>query len=138
MKIELLDMHSEFLGLIIPYNTGVTYTNQVGGTAIMHPEVEGFYIPLPHCWLTEDHRGTVQGFVRTNNTSSDPEELHDLVRKFLSADGGTLKTWFSVPKITLEMVAEAWVPVVIVEDRNFPFTVPIAGLLGYLTWNNSD
>jgi hypothetical protein len=34
------------LGLIIPYPTGIRYSNQTGGFACWHPELEGMYLPL--------------------------------------------------------------------------------------------
>jgi hypothetical protein len=34
------------LGLIVKANTRVLYSNQSGGLACLHPEVEGFFVPL--------------------------------------------------------------------------------------------
>ncbi|MCA9911812.1 MAG: hypothetical protein KC496_00620 [Anaerolineae bacterium] len=34
------------IGVIIEYPSGVCYSNQVGGTACLHPAIEGVYVPL--------------------------------------------------------------------------------------------
>ena len=34
------------IGLIIPFESGVVYSNQTGGYGCLHPEVQGVYIPL--------------------------------------------------------------------------------------------
>jgi hypothetical protein len=34
------------VGLILPWDTGVLYSNQTGGHGCLHPEVEGLYVPL--------------------------------------------------------------------------------------------
>lgn len=34
-------------GVIIPAKTGIIFTNQSGGVACRHPELEGVFIPLP-------------------------------------------------------------------------------------------
>jgi hypothetical protein len=42
--VQLWD--SDTVGLIVLDETGVRYTNQVGGTACGHPVATGFYVPL--------------------------------------------------------------------------------------------
>ena len=34
------------LGLILPWTSGVIFTNQAGGYACNHPEAEGVFVPL--------------------------------------------------------------------------------------------
>ena len=34
------------LGLIIAYPSGVTYSNQTGGTSCLQPNIEGVFVPL--------------------------------------------------------------------------------------------
>ena len=46
MKVELLSLTQAVL--IVPAQTGVVYTNQVGGTECEHPEIEGFVIPIEY------------------------------------------------------------------------------------------
>lgn len=46
MKIELLGLTQTVL--LVPENTGIIYTNQVGGTECDHPEMEGFLIPIEY------------------------------------------------------------------------------------------
>ncbi|MFQ5876048.1 MAG: DUF6210 family protein, partial [Dehalococcoidia bacterium] len=38
--------HASGISLILPYNSGIIYSNQTGGYACYHPEAEGIYIPL--------------------------------------------------------------------------------------------
>lgn len=38
------------LGLIVKATTGVIYSNQAGGLACLHSEVEGFFVPLRTCF----------------------------------------------------------------------------------------
>ena len=45
-----LSGQERFFGCLVPCKTGVLWTNQVGGIANVHPEVEGFFVPLPSCW----------------------------------------------------------------------------------------
>lgn len=42
--VDLLNFDG--LGLIIPFPSGVIYTNQVGGLGCLHPEIEGVFAPL--------------------------------------------------------------------------------------------
>lgn len=50
--IEIWD--SVGLGLIIEYPSGVVIVNQTGGTACLHSECEGVYLPLANDY--EDKR----------------------------------------------------------------------------------
>lgn len=52
--VELWRQNDNFVGVIIPYKSGVAYTNQCGGTACVHPEKEGIYIPLSSTKLLQD------------------------------------------------------------------------------------
>lgn len=42
----VIDIGFDFPVVLIEWPTGVWYSGQVGGIACMHPEVEGFYLPL--------------------------------------------------------------------------------------------
>jgi|JI10StandDraft_1071094.scaffolds.fasta_scaffold1077919_1 hypothetical protein len=46
IKIDLLPMTDDALGLIIPSPTGVLYEHQFGAGRNIRSEVEGFYVPL--------------------------------------------------------------------------------------------
>lgn len=51
-KIDLSDTVG--LGLIISLNSGIIYSNQTGGTASLHSEKEGVYIPLRNDYAAEN------------------------------------------------------------------------------------
>jgi len=44
MHVSLYD--NSGTALVIPYTTGVTYSNQAGGHACLQPEIEGFLVPI--------------------------------------------------------------------------------------------
>jgi hypothetical protein len=44
--IELWDLDWP-MGVIVPCESGVKFTNQTGGTMCAHPVIEGVFIPLP-------------------------------------------------------------------------------------------
>lgn len=45
--IDLTPMESDYFGIIIIEKTGIIWTNQTSGTMCHHPEIEGFFIPVP-------------------------------------------------------------------------------------------
>ena len=135
MKIELWDLGSEYLGLIIPADTGISYTNQVGGTYCGHPVVEGFYVPLPTGWLVAEANEFIRDFFFNNPTQA---EVDAHCGKFLSAGDGFLEAYFDVPTAQVPFMAEAWMPVLVKENKSFLTTHQVAGHIGYLTWSNSD
>ena len=46
MKPEIQIWDTVGLGLIISYPTGILISNQTGGTACLHPKLEGIYLPF--------------------------------------------------------------------------------------------
>lgn len=44
VNVDLWNMAG--VGIVIPYSSGIIYTNQVGGNANRHPSVEGVFVPL--------------------------------------------------------------------------------------------
>jgi hypothetical protein len=117
------DLHG---ALIIKAPTGVIYTAQVGGTRCMHPEEEGFLVPLLGFDYSVLAAQTLDYFEAPNG---------DSYRSF--PEGAWLKAAFSVmtgfgEPLELELDreeptwGEAWVPIKCTYGR------------GWLTWPNSD
>ncbi len=68
-------------GLIVPYQTGVAYANQVGGNACLQLECEGFFVPIANeVGLKPDYR-----------LRSPENLLFDFFRRNASWDGLTEK-----------------------------------------------
>lgn len=53
-------------GVIIEHPTGVTYSNQAGGTSCLHPSIEGAFVPFGNDVREED-----SGFLSPENDLSD-------------------------------------------------------------------
>ena len=139
------------LGLIIEWPSGILYSNQTGGTACLHPEVEGVFIPLrndcerdgdrllsPENELLEyfegpKHRGT--GAIRGLDTD-DAELITSVLAKWQLHQ-------LAVDRTRLGDSHEAWVYVVIEGELAGGDGLPLRGfpahpLKGILTWSNSD
>lgn len=126
-------------GIIRPdYTSAVAFTNQVGGTACMHPHVKGVFIPFPV--------GIFDEYV------DDPlidltMEFYDenLVSEFLKRF--ELKQFF-VPLSpagfgrlphTAHLLAEAWVPVVVrARSDKWPELRQLEDCAVIITYPNSD
>ena len=151
-KIQLLE--GVGLGLIIAYPSGVIYSNQTGGTACLHPELEGVFIPLgndlevpsnkllgPQEALADYFEGPKhQGTGATTGLDAEDAEFID----------GVLRRWGLIRFIELDRGKlkeshEAWVYVRITADENSEdgFLSLVHGFgpyprSGVLTWQNSD
>ena len=123
-------------GLIIEHPTGAIYTNQAGGHACLHPEMEGAFVPFEipdeiqcyffgekwNCWCYECIDAETADFMDGILASSD----------FI----GKIR----VDRDRLEDSCEAWVFVTFPADLH-PDDLPYSGFpsgLGVLTWGNSD
>ena len=149
-KIEIWD--SVGLGIIIKYPSGVLVSNQTGGTACFHPSLEGVYLPIHNDYHTDS-----QKFISPENEFSrcftdqkyngsgaqngiDEEDLIRLERllKKFSLDG-----FIKINKNKLQESHEAWIHILINEEKQQPFTKLVKGFEPYpregiLTWANSD
>lgn len=94
---------SNFLGAIVPAPTGVVWTNQTGGTSCQHPEVEGYYLPLPNLLGSSDEARLV------NVGWGDGAYDTTLVQNFLEVN--ELTGLFEPAPDTRFPLHEAWVPV---------------------------
>jgi len=139
------------LGLLIEWPSGILYSNQTGGTACLHPEVEGLFVPLrndcerdgdrllsPENDLLEyfegpKHRGTgaIHGL-----DADDAEFITSVLAKWHLHQ-------IAVDHTRLSDSHEAWVHVVIDGEADRGDGLPLRGfpphrLKGILTWSNSD
>lgn len=95
--------------LICPANSGVTYTNQVGGHACLHPQVEGFILPFDFSSL-EDRLARVL-LNRDALTVEDADEVDAMLARFPHTSCAT------VDRTRLDESMEAWVYVNVVENE---------------------
>ena len=135
------------IGLIIAHLSGVLYTNQVGGYACLHPEIEGVFTPL------EDDFGKLE--YKLSNYFVGPKwkgwcyqgidaETADFIDKHLHSWKPTSR--LSVDRAKLKESCEAWIWVKIdsndfVKTPNGIYESDFRGFdskSGILTWQNSD
>ena len=146
-KAEIDLYNAEHLGLIIMKKSGVTYTNQTGGYACLHPETEGVYVPLSNeksellnklieyftglkwkgcCWdgIDEETANFIDKLLR--ETSSIKYSAENL--GFISVDREQLK-----------LSHEAWIYVNLSQPSDESSIINGFGdAKGILTWPNSD
>jgi hypothetical protein len=130
------------IGVIVIHETGVLYSNQVGGYACLHPEIEGVYIPL-HNELVPQEDELMTFFTGSKwqgwcDTEID-NETADFVDTVLSKSPDTKQ--FKVNRSMLKNSCEAWVNVKILptgEERNLSLLRDFESGKGILTWENSD
>lgn len=115
-------------GLILEIPTGVYYTNQTGGHACNHPQVEGVYMPFPVPIELRTRMINV-GSLESGISQEEADELDSLLLAY--------HTELKVDRERLLQVQEAWLPVQIRNDRN-GYWEGCKNLLGTLTWGNSD
>jgi hypothetical protein len=127
-------------GLVISYPTTVFVTNQVGGYACDHPEVEGFYVPLGTNDLVQNvllpyfyGPGKYQGWCIEGIDEADADWLD---REILPHLWGVAAL---VDRSRLDHGEEAWIPVVVNSAIQYgPLEGFVFPLRGWLTWENSD
>lgn len=127
--------------LIVEASTGVVYSNQVYGTSALHPELEGWLMPLPDQTrrlpgLLDDHFQaepySLTGADRTRGTG-----ITEATADWL--DEVVLPNCARVDRERLDDSREAWVYLrVASESEDFPLWVLDRPRRGVLTWPNSD
>lgn len=130
--IDLWD--NESLGLIIACKSGVTYTNQVGGYACHHPEIEGVFAPLPGS-INEKLEAFFTG-PKWNGRCYD--EIDEETANFIDAllREVDLASSLCVDRERLGESCEAWIWVKI--SMNSLLWLGLNEGAGVLTWENSD
>jgi len=129
------------LGLIVAHPSGVIYSNQTGGYACDHPEMEGVFVPLhdtdPY---VDQYQQLDQHFYygpkwRGHCYSGIDEETAAVVDEILT--GSYLTRRLTVNRDKLRDSEEAWIHVIIAPPRERDFDGYPSGV-GVLTWPNSD
>lgn len=130
--IDLWDNESP--GLIIACKSGVTYTNQVGGYACRHPEIEGVFVPLP-AGISEKLEAYFTG-PKWNGRCYDEidEETASFIDSVLNAVD--LAGSLCVDRERLTESCEAWIWVKL--SMNSLLWLGLNEGEGVLTWSNSD
>ncbi len=132
--------------LILRYPTGITYTNQAGGTSCLQPSTDGVLIPFGNDYgedgkfisleleLAKYFDSEYGGTGATNGiTHADADTIERVLEQH------QLNTWIAVDRDMLQSSFEAWINVLVLSDhacycRGFdPY--PRSGVL---TWANSD
>lgn len=136
------------LGIIVAYPTGIFISNQVGGTACLHPKIEGIYLPLSNDYTADNKTFLspeidldsyfMQKYNGTGATNGidieDIEAITTILKKYKLDETITI----DVQKI--KQSCEAWIHILINESKRYEI---IKGFEPYprhgiLTWSNSD
>jgi len=124
--------------LIVRIPSGVVYTNQTGGAACWHPEVEGVLMPLEDegSWFQKQLEAIfappTATVGRAGLTAATADALDALLR-------GQMNAFIRLDRARLSESHEAWVHVHL---RPLEVELPLARGFGVreavLTWRNSD
>ena len=131
LKVELCEAIG--IGVIIPLKTHVIFSNQTGGNACLHPEVEGIYVPLAP-W----QESLKDPFYNLWEVKYNKKMVETFLKEF-----GLFETLEPMAPPSLEEDTEAWVWVKIRENiaelpaANWSLR-PFAGLPCVVTYPNSD
>ncbi|SHF59946.1 hypothetical protein SAMN05444344_0717 [Tenacibaculum mesophilum] len=145
--IEIWD--SVGLGIIIEYPTGIMISNQTGGTACLHPKIEGIFLPLSNDYSKENLEfkspeiELINYFIGTKYNGNgaikgiDYEDV-DKINSILFRYG--LNEIIEVDVNRLTESHEAWIRIKINKSQKNDVMkgfnkYPLSGIL---TWSNSD
>jgi hypothetical protein len=131
----------QLFGIVVEVPTGVVFTNQIGGTACSHPEVEGVFLPFPFIFdsVFDGSQDSIDPCFDILGLSKEQ------VTRFLRAAPDTFETYFDPEgdPTRLHVGGEAWVPVRI--KNEIPEYGPLSlllksfvGMKGWITYSNSD
>lgn len=140
--VNLMMHASEMLGLIVLMPSGVVFTNQTGGTACMHPDAEGIFVPLYFSgkWPIELESFWWKGWEHYDSPQVqvclDGMELNHILEPVPLTD-------FRMTTLAeLDGWGEAWIPVRIKEapehTDNWEALHDFVGHYAILTYSNSD
>jgi hypothetical protein len=124
------------MGLIISCQSGITYSNQAGGLACIHPEEDGVFVPLPEA------KGRPEAYALQQRFRGEWRHINE--EDALAIDNIFRRSglnYVSVDRTRLQDSFEAWVYVLVEEPKEVPFTCLFEGLgkrSGVLVWQNSD
>lgn len=136
IKIILWDMSDA--ALIVPRQTGVLYSNQVGGTACLQPSLEGILVPIALETPLEDQAHALPAMLGKifEDCADAMENAHaDAVDSVMASCIYT--QGITVDRSRMADSCESWVYVQLVETEYGPIK-GIAESNAVLTWPNSD
>lgn len=136
-----------WVGVIVDAPTGVFYANQCGGTACLHREREGYYVPLSGVPMNPDEprlgvaelrvafhgpSGACHWDLATDGAKLSADQLALLASAvaripFWSGDGQDTRGPLRLDEARLDELAEAWVPILLPEGEE-----------AILVWGNCD
>ena len=132
--VDLLDLELAYAAFIVEKpGTGVVYTNQVGGNACAHPEVEGYCVPsLPSIVEAPEWMRNWYGEVGEGSGIT-----YKRVQDWLDRDV------FFVPTVSLDkerwtQSGEAWIWVKVRPQLTSSTDFSLGELRAVLTWPNTD
>lgn len=135
-------------GIIIAFPTGIIVSNQTGGTACLHPKIEGIYLPLANDY-NEKSYGFISPEIALNNYfngdtyqgTGTTEGIDGTDAKAINAilEKTGLGSSIEVDMQKLAQSHEVWIRITIKNNvsglLNGFKTYPLHGVL---TWNNND
>lgn len=128
--VELWNVDSS--GVIVEMPTGVRWSNQTGGTACHHPEVEGVFVPMPSVQPQFDP------LIDEWGVAYDPDRV---LAWLMEADLDDVFEPRAEPPSDVEELQEAWIPVRIRSFIPEGRAIQLATFLGknaIITYPNSD
>lgn len=137
MKIALLSITQTVL--VIPRNTGIIYTNQIGGTQCNHPELEGFIVPIEYDTPIKEPQESLTNKLCEMFPDGNPGVVEykeaERIQELLNNSPFTKDVTIDWDK--LFMSKEAWVHVIV--TGTLDDTIEMAAVKeAVLTWPNSD
>lgn len=146
MKPEIKLYDAVGAGLVIIYPTGITVSNQTGGSACLQSFEEGFYLPMANDCLVESDQLTgpekelakyfSARYFGTGATDGINDADAIAVENILGQYN--LRGIIKVDRHKLKQSHEAWIYVTIKSDGFALLSYFDTDLNGVLTWNNSD
>lgn len=141
--VNLWELNS--VGVIIPYNSNILYSNQVGGHANYHPQLEGVFIPLSSaedgpCPLSEElyyyfTGDKWKGWCSEKIDEETADALDEFFRKYKRFKDYNIR----VDREKLDASVESWIHVKFdIPQNRFPLFTGIRTKEAVLTWPNSD
>lgn len=125
--------------LIFPGNTGITYHNQVGGTACYQAELEGYIVPIEYDYRPENYSDALceklANLFPEGNSGFIDQFLADKIQHLLEDSPFTKD--ISINQDKLSESKEAWLHVIVSGSLADTFNKAIERQ-AILTWPNSD
>lgn len=139
MKIIDLCSLDEKMGVIVSFKTGIYFSNQSGGYACKHPQIEGFYFPINHNEKQYDSLCNYFVGSKYNGWCCNGINKRDL--RFINNLLAQNSCWATLPITVdtdkLKESMEAWIYIDIA--RNNDLMEGFTGIQkGVLVWQNSD